>query len=229
MNNSKLKSPDLIVLILSASKNLDKRNAIRETWLKLRKNENENVKFKMKHYFVVGSLGLTIDEMLHLTSEQSQYNDILIVPMYDNYINLTEKVMKSFVWLNEQLDYGLNFKYVLKCDDDSFVRIDSLVHEIEQIEIIYLKSDFKQTLNFNGNSSPYLRVNVQINNDQVERPNLMLYWGYFHGRAKIKTSGKWKETNWISCDYYLPYALGGGYVLSKDLVTYLAKNSNNLR
>lgn len=31
MNNSKLKNPDFIILILSAPKNLDKRNTIRET------------------------------------------------------------------------------------------------------------------------------------------------------------------------------------------------------
>ena len=69
LKNSKLKNPDLIVLILSAPKNLDRRNVIRQTWLQLvdTSPENENVKFKMKHYFVVGSLGLSVDDILHLT------------------------------------------------------------------------------------------------------------------------------------------------------------------
>lgn len=57
--------------------------------------------------------------------------------------------------------------------------------------------------------------------------------------------GKWKESEWILCDRYLPYQvlsftkwrskrvsvnhkllqLGGGYVLAHDLVEYLGRNS----
>ncbi|GLV37907.1 beta-13-Galactosyltransferase II [Carabus blaptoides fortunei] len=50
-----------------------------------------------------------------------------------------------------------------------------------------------------------------------------------NGNGKIKTQGKWKETDWIICDNYLPYALGGGYVLSQGLVSYLARNSEDLK
>lgn len=56
-----------------------------------------------------------------------------------------------------------------------------------------------------------------------------LYWGFFNGRAQVKPSGKWKESNWILCDYYLPYALGGGYVLSQKLVHFIAVNAKFLR
>ncbi|RZC39688.1 Galactosyl T domain containing protein [Asbolus verrucosus] len=231
MRNSKLKNPDLIVLILSAPKNLDRRNVIRQTWLQLYDTgpQNEHVKFKMKHYFVIGSFGLTVDEILHLSTEQSQFSDILILPMYDSYENLTIKVLKSFEWLNEQYEYGLGFKYVLKCDDDSFVRLDKLASEIVNIELIYLKSDLEHVKALiEDTSSPFIRTNAQINNDATKN-NLQLYWGYFNGNAKIKMTGKWKESNWIACDRYIPYALGGGYILSKQLVTVIAKNHENLR
>ena len=56
-----------------------------------------------------------------------------------------------------------------------------------------------------------------------------LYWGFFNGRAQVKLSGKWKESNWILCDHYLPYALGGGYVLSQKLVHFIALNAKFLR
>jgi galactosylxylosylprotein 3-beta-galactosyltransferase len=56
-----------------------------------------------------------------------------------------------------------------------------------------------------------------------------LYWGFFNGRAQVKETGKWKESDWILCDYYLPYALGGGYVLSKKLVHFIAINADFLR
>lgn len=56
-----------------------------------------------------------------------------------------------------------------------------------------------------------------------------LYWGFFNGRAQVKRSGPWKETDWILCDYYLPYALGGGYVLSYNLVKFIAGNTAILK
>lgn len=223
MKDSKLKSPELIILILSAPENFSKRNTIRETWLKLKNRAHLTDALNFKHYFVIGGLGLTLDKTKTINSEQLKYNDILILPLYDSYSNLTQKVLRSFGWLQGQYEFGVDFKYVLKCDDDSFVRIDNLLHEILQIELIYLKNvrqDF---------TSPYLRANLQANGIKVTKNDLSLYWGYFNGNAKIKTSGKWKESSWINCDNYLPYALGGGYILSKNLITFLAQNADYFR
>lgn len=222
MSNAKLKSPDLLVLILSAPKNLNKRNTVRNTWLKLYRDDDE--KEKMKYYFVIGSLGLSFDEVMHLSSEQSEHHDILLLPINDTYNNLSYKVLKSFVHLKDLTEVSLDFGYVLKCDDDSFVRIDSILHEIAHLEIIYMKSDYK-LMNFHEDKSPYVSVNYQIQDTNRKR----LYWGYFKGNARVKSKGKWKEDDWILCDYYLPYAQGGGYVLSKELVLYLAKNFDDLK
>ena len=51
-----------------------------------------------------------------------------------------------------------------------------------------------------------------------------LYMGYFSGRARVKKSGPWAEPNWKICDYYLPNARGGGYVLGKDAYTFIGRN-----
>lgn len=232
MQNSKLKNPELVILILSASNNLGKRETIRETWLKLYDDNRENYdkEFKIKHYFVIGSLGLNADQLLHLSSEQSKYNDILILPVLDTYKTLTEKTKRSFVWLNDQYDYGLGFKYALKCDDDSFVNLLALAEEIIAIEKVYLNSEL--TYPFKPKSeqtNPFLSTNVQANNKEIKGNYLSLYWGYFSGAAKIKANGKWGENDWIASDRYTPYALGGGYILSKNLVTYIAKNTGDLR
>ncbi|XP_043602696.1 beta-1,3-galactosyltransferase 6 [Bombus pyrosoma] len=56
-----------------------------------------------------------------------------------------------------------------------------------------------------------------------------LYWGFFNGKAHVKRSGPWKEIDWILCDYYLPYALGGGYILSYNLVKFIAINADILK
>ncbi|KAK9721672.1 Galactosyltransferase [Popillia japonica] len=229
MNNSKLKNPDVIIVILSAPKNLNRRIAIRSTWLKLADNtqkHNSNIRI-IKHYFVIGTLGLSNSQLAILKTEQIEYNDLLNLPIYDSYSNLTEKVIKSFSWLTDQLDVGLDFKFILKCDDDSFVRLDNFIRELSHLEIIYLKSYINDSYTIDHSSS-YMTVNYQMNKFG---PNISrgLYWGYFSGNARIKTKGKWKETEWILCDYYTPYALGGGYVLSKDLVIYLGRNADYLR
>lgn len=55
-----------------------------------------------------------------------------------------------------------------------------------------------------------------------------LYWGFFDGRAPVQTKGKWADTSYKLCDRYIPYALGGGYVLGRELVKFVADNSRIL-
>lgn len=62
---------------------------------------------------------------------------------------------------------------------------------------------------------------------QKSDPNL--YWGFFDGRAPVQTKGKWAEPGYKLCDRYIPYALGGGYVLGKKLVDFMATNAHQLQ
>lgn len=55
------------------------------------------------------------------------------------------------------------------------------------------------------------------------------FWGQFLGAGGIITEGPYAEFSWSVCDTYLPYALGGGYVLSMDLVRQVAKNAPFLK
>ena len=52
-----------------------------------------------------------------------------------------------------------------------------------------------------------------------------LYWGFFDGRAPVWLKGKWAEKEYHLCDKYIPYALGGGYVLShvRRILFYLER------
>lgn len=56
----------------------------------------------------------------------------------------------------------------------------------------------------------------------------LLYWGFFDGRAPVQTKGKWADPLYRLCDRYIPYALGGGYVLGKDIVEFIADNARLL-
>ena len=70
----------------------------------------------------------------------------------------------------------------------------------------------------------------QIADELSERSSKQsYYWGFFDGRATPKKAGKYIEKEWFLCDRYLPYALGGGYVISADLVHKVSLTADSLR
>ncbi len=184
VSNSNISNTFLAVVVTSAGQNFEKRDAIRKSWLKL---STPNT----KHVFVVGKKDARYSEN-DLLLEIEKYHDVLLLPdTSDQYGSLTVKVLRTFLHLNT----FWKFRFVLKCDDDSFVRLPDIVSELE--------SRFSKVKN--------------------------LYWGFFSGNANVKRKGRWKETKWILCDRYLPYALGGGYVLSASLVQFIAQNHEFLK
>ncbi|XP_046397195.1 beta-1,3-galactosyltransferase 6-like [Ischnura elegans] len=171
----------LVVMIMSSPDNIQQRTSIRETWATY--GEVQDVRY----FFFVGTKNLTNDQSSVLVKEYEDNEDlVLFAEVLDSYEDLTTKLLHSFTWLSN----AVNFSFVLKCDDDTFVRMPAVLKE--------LKKSF------------------------AKNPQKRLYWGFFDGRAHVRRSGKWAESNWVICDRYLPYALGGGYVLSKELVNLLA-------
>lgn len=241
----------LVILILSAPKNIARRNTIRQTWLnlkpKIEKHINNNgddvtgieyntrgflqqdsiyrqmislEQFKKKmttavhrpllkelnvnilHYFAIGTDAMPFAELDSLTKEHFKYKDLLLLNnLSDSYTNLTNKLLQSLGAINNIQ----TFKYLLKVDDDTYVKLDYLLEDLHEYDSFLSKKQF--SVNF-------------------MRPEL--FWGYFNGRATIKSRGQWKEKNFNLCERYLPYALGGGYVISKNLVHYIAKNAHTL-
>lgn len=55
-----------------------------------------------------------------------------------------------------------------------------------------------------------------------------LYWGFILTNESPQARGQWKETQWDLCKKYLPYAAGGGYILSRELVHRIALNADAL-
>ena len=95
---------------------------------------------------------------------------------------------------------------------------------------LYEEYDFNFLLKCDHDSFALLnRILIELDRWESKDTKKHLYWGFFNGRAQVKRSGPWRETDWILCDYYLPYALGGGYVLSYKLVEFIAKNADVLK
>ena len=180
ISNQKKFSTFIVILILTGPRNQEQRESIRETWL-------SNIPMDVTSLFVIGTKGLSIEETAALVVENSTTGDLLLLPdLKDSYGALTTKILQTFMWLDQHVD----FKFVFKGDDDTYARVDVIVEELRA------------------------------------RKASKFYWGFFDGRAKVKKSGQWAEKNWFLCDTYVPHALGGGYVLSSDLVCYIAENGN---
>ena len=159
---------------------------MRETWIR-----TTNVdKLKVERRFIIGTKGLAPNILKELLNEQTKHSDLLLLDDFaDSYSKLTEKLLRTIIWIEDNVDA----KFVMKVDDDSFVRLDKLV--------------------------PSLSTKEHLGR---------IYWGFFKGNARIKRAGAWKETKWFLSDHYLPYAVGGGYVISFDLVKFISNNANYL-
>ena len=128
---------ELAVLVLSARDFKDRRNVIRETW----GNGHSNV------FFIVGkhcpykpaqrkpwvcepkNANAIIDKHYNtqqesLTVQLSKEPNVIVVDMIDVYRHLATKLHLGYRWVIE----NTSAKYVLKMDDDSFARVDSVQH-----------------------------------------------------------------------------------------------------
>ena len=53
--------------------------------------------------------------------------------------------------------------------------------------------------------------------------NDLVVCGRVYRNKLVEHTGKWNESNWVTCNEYLPYCAGPGYVLGSKLVHLLAK------
>ena len=115
----------LIILVLTRPDALERRMAIRNSWMRDYGKKQYNVLVK----FSIGTKGLLKQNIVKLANEHRIYGDLLLLKdLVDSYSNLTRKVLSSFKEIKE----NYSFQYLLKCDDDSFLVLDVIVNELEQ-------------------------------------------------------------------------------------------------
>eukprot|EP00038_Savillea_parva_P012109 m.202299 g.202299 ORF g.202299 m.202299 type:complete len:428 (+) comp21721_c0_seq1:38-1321(+) len=179
----------VMALTAPSEKAAHRRAVMRKTWLTYRRPGGEQN--EVQHRFIIGTAGLPDDVLADLAAEQREYGDLALLPHFkEAFTNLTGKLLEGFSWSANRSNIG-RFDYLMKVDDDTFVRLDRIGQELE---------------------------------DVAPGDRDRLYWGYFDGRAEVRRRGKYAEMDWVICDRYLPYALGGGYIVSRALAEYVAAN-----
>ncbi|PHT46198.1 putative beta-1,3-galactosyltransferase 18 [Capsicum baccatum] len=115
---------DLFIGILSAGNHFAERMAIRRSWMQHQLIKSSSV---VARFFV--ALHARKDINVELKKEAEFFGDIVIVPFMDNYDLVVLKTVAI-------CEYGVHVafaKNIMKCDDDTFVRVDAVIKEINKI------------------------------------------------------------------------------------------------
>lgn len=84
--------------------------------------------------FVLGGENLSNEARTNLTREQREHDDLIIFDdVTDSHDSLTLRTLRGFQYL---ADNRLNFSYMLKCDDDTFVNLNVIASELSEREEI---------------------------------------------------------------------------------------------
>lgn len=121
-NPVKVQKCSLLVIVISGITNNQRRRTIRDTWFRYADDQ-------MCLYFVIGIQGLSTDEKQQLVKETQLSSDLLLLEDFnESYFKLTEKMLKTFKLVEKTVE----FDYILKVDDDSFVRLDVLQQVLKE-------------------------------------------------------------------------------------------------
>ena len=119
----KSQSTFLVILIITHPKQLERRRAIRQTWLNI---NDRNLRKEVLPLFVVGNENLSEDVSKKVIEESNTNKDILVLPIQESYSTLTQKVLASFI----QVGRNVKFSFLLKVDDDTFVNLPIMLDEL---------------------------------------------------------------------------------------------------
>lgn len=130
-------APFLVLLIATEARQVEARNAIRQTW----GNESAVPAAGLIRLFLLGKTEgeLGTLQQRRLEAESHLYRDILQQDFLDSYKNLTIKTLMGMNWVALHCPRA---SYVMKTDSDVFVNTEYLVHKLLRPEIEPKKNYF---------------------------------------------------------------------------------------
>ncbi|KAI8987671.1 galactosyltransferase-domain-containing protein [Mycotypha africana] len=125
----------ILVLIISSwsSEAAQRRHALRETtinWINANRPDSSNIIYR----FVIGqppSYSAQRERAAAILKESEKYHDMLMVPASDLRVDKSQKLFQALRWTSiAQIKYD----YLVKTDDDVFIRFDKLREEYTKVQ-----------------------------------------------------------------------------------------------
>ncbi|KAL2903940.1 Beta-1 3-galactosyltransferase GALT1 [Bienertia sinuspersici] len=117
---------DLFVGVFSTANNFKRRMAVRRTWMQYPAVRSGSVAVR---FFVGLHKNQRVNE--ELWNEARTYGDVQLMPFVDYYSLITWKTVAICVFGT----HVVSAKYVMKTDDDAFVRIDEVIASLDRIKV----------------------------------------------------------------------------------------------
>jgi len=116
--------PLVFVGIYSARKNFEKRQAVRETWGRLLREQ-----FGVRYRFFLGegSAGASAEER-RMRQELDEHNDLVFLPVTEGYRMNSRKGLLFLEWIAERAEA----EFLLKTDDDVYLRPAPLLRQLQK-------------------------------------------------------------------------------------------------
>ena len=203
---------ELMVGIVSAPSHFRERAAARRTWLRYANNVPRG---RVAHRFFVGRVATSTtmsNVSAHwlarqLAEEQSAHGDLVALDSLDSYERLPFKTLAMFRWLAAQHGRNCSFDFVLKTDDDSYVRIERLLAHLRAAAALH------DDLYWGFFNYGAVKTRVPDGDDAVS-----------HSQQRVQRDIKWSDPE-FNGTHYPPYALGAGYALSMSLVARVVRHT----
>jgi hypothetical protein len=188
---------DLFVAVISTPNHFEERDIARRTWLQYRPAPPHRV--RVAHRFFVGVWSDASAELRRrLEYEAAVHGDVVMLDSLDTYDRLPFKTIALMRWLAAHDGRQCTVDFMLKTDDDSYVRLDRLhAHLSSSPDPQHAYWGF-----FN-----YGATQTALPEDDTDL-----------SKAKVQRAIKWSDPLFTGT-YYPPYALGAGYALAMPLVS----------
>lgn len=119
---------NLFIGVLSTANNLRRRMAVRRTWMQYPAVRSGQVAVR---FFVGLNQNHTVNK--ELWDEARTYEDIQLMPFIDNYSLITWKTIAICIYGTQVV----SAKFIMKTDDDSFVRVDEVLNSLDRINVTH--------------------------------------------------------------------------------------------
>ena len=128
---NQLFNQSVFIGIVSAPGNFERRDSIRETWIR-------HLSQELHHQHLIDVVGIVFfmgqtgnkSIQARIEKEAIQYEDILQFAMMDGYYKLSSKAAAFLNWINNYCD---EVDFVLKIDDDVYVQVQNLASTIANL------------------------------------------------------------------------------------------------